>query len=415
MKRLILYSITVLSLFFLINVCLFGEVNEEYAIQHYAPQILGAGGSHIGLREGLPILFTNPAFLTESPATITYFSLSTWLHSEIEHLIPAFVDVLSGSVTNSTNQFGIKPLLENNGLGMGGNMILGYYGDNFAGAVSIVSDLFFYGDSYPTEIYSTLLTDTRLTLSFAYPIDIEDVRIAIGLTVEPFYRLHTFLPADQTQVLLRDFLSVPVVAGNSYLSAENSLYGGGVSFHAGVLVKIINTVSIGISLREIADTRIFYSRTSLQNLLNNLSLFSLPSIANPGDAGYIDLESESFTIPMKVRFGVAYHPYIKEAPMVEPTFSVEISELVFSLDEYSDSNFLHALHLGAQVRLYKWFTAQIGLSQGQFTLGTGFDLGIFEIHSAWFGQVVPLPNKYVKSHGLIISFQFNDIIPEIQF
>ena len=387
---------------------------SESSLQEFHPQLLGAGGTHSGLRAGLPALFTNPALLTELPLTITYFSLTSWMHSNVVDFFPAFSQLLDGNVSSGSS-VGIPHLLETGGMGVGSSVIGGIYGNNLALALSITSDFFFYGNAYPQEVFGTATQDARLLLSIALPIRGENVRFSAGFTIEPFYRISTFLPPDQALDFLQSTVNELTPGGVDYFNAENTLYGSGVSLHGGLLLVLFDEFSIQFTARDIGDTNISYSRTTTNNLLSRASRLSLPPRAQVGDQG--DVGDGTWVLPFKARLGIAYHPRWDVGVLIEPTFSLEVSERILRAADTTNTtgnspltDILEVLHIGAQAKFNNRFIVQTGLSQGQLTLGTGFDFGVFELHSAWFGLVRDLPQKRVTSHGIIISLQFNNII-----
>ena len=392
----------------MVHVPIAAQSVPQESMQEFHPQLLGAGGAYSGLRGGLPTVSSNPALLSEIPTTVTYFSLTSWIHSDLPDFFPAIIQLLSGDVSTGNYNNGIPGLLENSGFGMGSSIIGGAYGGNFSAVVILSSDFFFYGDAYPEEVFGSVTHDVRLSVSFAYPFIWNDVRLSIGLTIDPFYRTFTFFPSDQAALFLNEVINAPTAGGASYLDADNTLYGSGVAFHAGILLVLFDQVSVQAAIRDIGDTPIFYSRTSLQSLLDEISNFSLPPAIQIGETGYED--SSNFVIPFKFRMGVSYHPTIETRIIVEPVVSVEFSEFLFTLNDNPNFNILHAMNIGAQVTLNKQFTIQIGLSQGEVTAGAGFDFGIFDLHTAWFGIARVLPEQFVTSHGAIISFQFNDLL-----
>jgi len=389
----------------------------ESDLREFHPQLLGAGGSYSGVRGGLPVLFTNPAFLVNVPATITYFSLTSWAHTDIDDLFPALVQLSRGNISADSSGNGINAAIESSGIGFGSLLVTGSYGNNFGATLSFGSDFFFYGTSYPDRAFGAITNDARASFSFGYtlvgknaPIDRDNVQFAFGLTVEPFYRTSTFLPPEQMLRFLQQHLREPMSGGASYLDAENTLYGSGVSFHGGLLLVLFKDWTIHATLRNIGDTRIFYSSTTLQTLLDEITVASLPPTARVGEAGYVG--DRQFIIPAKFRFGFAWHRAFPGAVLVEPIISVELAESIITLESNPAFNPLHAFHFGGQVTLNEQFIIQLGLQQGQLTIGAGFDLGIFEIHTAWYGIARNLREKYTVSHGLAISLQFNDVVGE---
>ena len=379
--------------------------NVELTPVELSPELLSAGGAYISIEKGLPALFSNPAILARIPGTVSYFNQTAWMHNELQHIVPTLFDLFSGSQGYISTDPGLEPLLEKSGFGFGGSIVSGYYGNNFAVALALANDLLLYGNEYPERLYGLFNTDLRLIISLAYPFTIGIVDIAVGFSIEPFYRIHSELNSAETLDLLMRYFNVGGSGASSFLHGENTLYGGGVAVHPGILVVIDDLVSIGFTVRDIGGTRINYSRTSLQNVLYRLERFSLPAEALPGEEGY--LSGVTHTLPTRFRLGVAYHPLIPELPRVRPRFSVEVNESIFEEINLPDYNVFHSLHLGVSLTIDNWLETRLGLNQGQFTIGTGFDFGVFELETAWFGKMNNFPEKRFSSHGLIISIHFD--------
>ncbi len=383
----------------------------EYSPAENSPELFSVGGAFIGIDGGYAALFTNPAVLTTIPATSSYYNQTAWMHNELEHLFPSIGDIFAGGLENSTADTGIPALVVDNGFGFGGSIVTAYYGNNFAIGAALGHDIFLYGTNYPDALYAQITNDIRLLIAFAYPIELGIVDISFGFSVEPFYRIRTETSPAETLDLLNTYLggsggiTSDTLTASSFLRGENSLYGNGVAVHAGLLVVIADTFSLGLTLRDIGDTQISYSRTTFADVADGLERLSPPPAALPGDDGYITNRVYSF--PARIRLGFAYHPSVPDRYRVQPRVAIEIDESILTFQTLPDYSIFHSLHLGLSVVVDNWFEARLGLNQGQLTLGTGFDFGIFEIETAWFGRIVRLPQETTSSHGLILSIHID--------
>ena len=369
------------------------------------PELLGRGGAFTGHDHGYLAALTNPARLAVIPGEATYFSSTSWLHSNIDSLIPAFLSLLSGQATDSTRP-ALDTVLSNNGLGFGTALGGGYYGDGLGIGVNVASDIFFFGRSFPNEIFGSITTDIRATFALAYSFELDPVLLSLGVAFEPFYRIHTSFSERENARLIEQYFKIDTTNSINFLTSQNTLYGSGAAFHAGLLLEILQQFTVSVILRDIGDTRIEYSRTSLQNLIHQLNRLALPKAAPRGTEGHID--SGQYIFPTDLRVGLAYHPEWEVGVVLAPLFVIEVGELDLLLKRPVGFNILHALHLGAQMNIDDEIFLQVGLNQGQLTFGTGFDSGIFEIHGAWFGRVINDPQEYLTSHGLLIHFQFRN-------
>ena len=394
---------TILSaLFFVAGYALANDA--QFSPAEMSPELLSSGGAYISVVGGLPALFTNPAVLTRIPGTFSYYNQNAWIHNDLEYLFPTVFALLTGDGASSSDR-NFTQLLENKSYGFGGSIVSGYYGNNFALAIALGHDLFVYGETYPTELYALFNNDIRVIIALAYPFEIEGIiDISLGFSIEPFYRIHTALNSAETLDLMQRYFNTDGSGASSFLRGRNTLYGGGVAVHSGILVVIDDLVSVGFAIRDIGETVINYSSTSLSHILSELSMFSVPENATPGEEGY----GATSNFPTKFRLGVAYHPQSELLPTLKPRIFAEINETIFEDVGLPDYSVFQSLHIGASAIVNEWFSARVGLNQGQFTVGTGFDLGIFEIESAWFGRFVSLPEKRFGSQGIIISIHIDD-------
>ena len=369
------------------------------------PKILGRGGSLVGQDFGYLAVLSNPARVAIIPGEATFFSGSGWLHSNIDTFFPSLIAFLKGEASGQERS-ALESVLSNNGMGFGAGLGAGYYGDGFGIGLNIASDALFFGTSFPNELYGTLTTDVRLAFSVAYSFEVEPAVLAVGLVLEPLYRLHSSFSAGESADIIEQYFKIDAAHTTSHLSADNTLYGSGVAFHAGFLLEILEDFTVSVVFRDIGDTRIDYSRTSLQNVNDHLQRFALPPTALLSEDGYIAPGSHIF--PTDIRLGLAYHPEWNAGVILSPLFLIEIGHFNLITDPPKGYNFLHLFHLGFEMGIDNLFFAQIGLNQAQFTLGLGLNSGVFEIYGAWFGRVVDEPQKYFSSHGVALSFLFRD-------
>ncbi len=401
-----IYRAIILSLFlFIIASPLQAQANDTVESNPHLLQseLLGRGGSFIGQDVGYLAVLTNPARLALISGEATFFSSSGWLHNTIDTFFPAFISLLRGSA-DAAGQQALNNVLAANGMGFGAAIGSGYYGDGFGIGANMASDTIFFGRSFPDQIFGSITTDIRATLSLAYSLELDPLIIALGITIEPFYRIHTSFSGEEGAQIIEELFRVPTINNSSYLTPQNTLYGSGIAFHAGLLLELLKQFSIGVSLRDIGDTRIDYSRTSLQNLVDNLRQVRLPQVARRDEEGFV--ASGSYIFPTDIRIGLAYHPEFDVGIILSPLIMAEIGEINLLTNNPPGFNFLHALHLGAQMTFDQQVMLQVGLNQGQLTFGVGWDSGIFEIYGAWYGRVINDPQKYFTAHGLILHIQF---------
>ena len=354
---------------------------------------------------GYLAVLSNPARVALIPGEATFFSGSGWLHNNVDTFFPSFIALLNGEASEQERS-ALESVLSNNGMGFGGALGAGYYGEGFGIGLNIASDALFFGTSFPDELYGTLTTDVRLVFSIAYSFEVEPAVLAVGLVLEPLYRLHSSLSAGESAHIIEQYFKIDAPYTTSHLSADNTLYGSGVAFHAGFLLEILGEFTISLVFRDIGDTRIDYSRTSLQNVTDHLRRFALPPTALLIEDGYVEPGSHIF--PTDIRFGLAYHPEWNVGVILSPLFLIEVGHLNLITNQPKGYNFLHLFHLGFEMGIDHLFFAQIGLNQAQFTLGLGLDSGVFEIYGAWFGRILDEPQKYFSSHGVALNFLFKD-------
>ncbi len=218
-----------------------------------------------------------------------------------------------------------------------------------------------------------LAAKVGLNIGFAYPFDLEFIKITPGIQVRPFINL--VAPVDMS-------LIQSIMDGQNPLTLINNLsalYGYGIGLDAGVLAELW-WFDFGFSLLNIFGTKIFSASKRLIDFMQgdqDITTFA-----------YL----HEFIIPMSLNFGLGFNPDFGDFnDIIDPRVYIDFLDLNGNIAKAmgGDANTVKDLvNIGIEIELLRFFTARGGYTNGYFTLGAGLDLIILEANvAAIFGAL----------------------------
>jgi hypothetical protein len=335
------------------------------------PQVMGRGQSYVAEAHGFDSFFYNPAGFSRENGSFTLADTTAWIYSRPDDLLTLGQAMLAGTSTATTMLSFMGSQVTGGGLGAGASAGIGYVGNGLGlGAVMIVDSLL----SGPSLL--GLGGNASATIGFigglSFPFEVLGATIHVGGAVRPMVRLHVPLDGPDALALLS-----AVAAGTDALAALGgapALYGVGIGLDLGVIAEL-GWFSAGISVRDLGGTQFRYSQSTYGEATSALgSEFRFPT----GSA-----VSNTYTIPMDIRLGLAFHPDLGTASgIIDPSVSIDLDNVVGALT--GAASVWSLLHAGAEVRLLSLFSVSAGLNQGYLAAGVGLRLLFLDVSAAVF-------------------------------
>jgi hypothetical protein len=210
-------------------------------------------------------------------------------------------------------------------------------------------------------------------VGYAHTLSIGSMALHIGADVRPMakYKL-PFVAGD----LISDLIQGTMISADYILEAP-SFVATTVGFDLGAILDI-GPLSVGISVRDLFNTRYQWYATNFNTLTTEMSM-------PEGEPVF-----ESFT-PMSVNIGASFHPdFGKLSILLDPRFHVDIKNIAFVKEFYEDVGILDMINLGAEITVLKFLSARAGFSGGYFTAGVGAKLLFLEANIAAVVDAVSL-------------------------
>lgn len=389
-----------LYLIILINISILAWSSDTYfekGLSFYSPKILGQGNTFVAEASGLESFEYNPAGLA-GDSILTIFSGNFNLISNLVQLNDDFIDeyndysgnnvsamnsdvfsflfnsenralVISALMKQASEPYGNSTYA--NGLGFASSMASGFTGYGFGVGLLVNIDSEVYGQELLTSELDSVLT-TSLLLGYAKSIDLEIIKLDIGMSLRPMYKIRSSSKLTPVVDMLLDESS-----NDSFFEELDYLTGFGIGVDLGVQAHFMD-LSAGISLIDIMGTRIIYYENTYEDIMNGNYLSS-------------DEIVDEYVTPTSIKLGISYNPQFGSFnDYVNPSISADYN-LMFvdeaSVEDYaSQGNFWNNLSLGSNIEFFEMVTARAGLNQGYVTLGLGLDLFIFEIDAAVYSK-----------------------------
>jgi hypothetical protein len=258
------------------------------------------------------------------------------------------------------------------GFGAGASAGIGYVGNGLGLGAVFIADSLLNGPTL-LGMNGTLTGTLGFIGGLSFPFDAFGAKIHLGGAVRPMIRVRVPL----TSGVALGVLSSLATGGDAIaaLNTADALFGVGIGLDFGSVLEL-GWFSVGLSVRDLGGTQFRYAQSTFGA---TTSAFSA-SLKFPTG---IPTGTDTYTIPMDIRFGVALHPdFGTFSSILDPSLSVDIDNVAGILSGTS-SVWTH-LHAGAQVRILSLFSVSAGLNQGYLTAGVGLKLLFLDINAAVF-------------------------------
>lgn len=322
---------------------------------------MGLGGASKVFADRYQALWGNPAALASERGSLTFLDASAWLYikptpSKIEDMQTLMADSTTDEERISLiNQF----QAENNGLGGGTAVGLGWAGKGFGLGMNIVAD------TYTEGLKLKLMTQMNGVVGLAFPFHLGPVTIKAGLDGRIFFRTDS----DGMWPLMSMDGTAPVINGT------------GLAADIGAIIEL-GPFMVGASVRDLGMEFDMGHGT-----LDQMSSMDLP-LPNP----------TSYTLEPQVYAGAG----VKLGGRLLATSAfAEVSD-AFAVFEDSDALWTN-LHAGAELRLLNMIAVRGGLNQGYISLGAGIDFLFLHADAAIFTEEVGLYPGHRPRSGIALQ------------
>jgi len=203
----------------------------------------------------------------------------------------------------------------------------------------------------------------QLNLGYAHEFNFGLFKVIPGIQARPFTSL--FAPIDVS-------LMTAVMNGNDMVNTIMSLstrQGNAIALDVGVIVDIW-WFDIGFSVFDFFGTKITYRNTTMGEALDDI-------FASGTDGEYI--------IDPTYNLGLAFNPSIPIIKrIIDPTLYIDFQNLGGVIDAMNDDPEAakDLVSIGLDMKLLNFLNLRAGYAGGYYTLGTGFDILIFEANIA---------------------------------
>ena len=367
---------------------------RQRAFTPISPRIMGQGGSYVAVARGYESLFTNPAgiALTEG-RDVVLPSLTVWTHARPDLMWPTLAAFGGYSTDSETQEQSQEDLIldtlteqfTSNGFGVGTALGFGYVGNGLGLGVNLAMDSYLYGRTFPLGLTGEINSHVQFIIGFARRFNVGPIDLALGATMRPTMRITSLVDSNAAADLVSQFMGVDTgeEAGDP-MESVFALNGWGVGFDLGAMLQY-GDFALGAQARDLFNTRMRYSRNSIQEIIDALGQAGLPSPAAEGEPNYLE---DSYIVPMELSLGASYHPNLGALGfLVDPRVHLEVKDPFGWADPTGFSpSFWTRLHAGTEVRFLRFFDARMGVNQGYVTMGAGLDLLFLELQFAIFSQ-----------------------------
>ncbi|PKL07030.1 MAG: hypothetical protein CVV53_01380 [Spirochaetae bacterium HGW-Spirochaetae-9] len=322
---------------------------------------MGMGGASKVFADRYQALWGNPAALASAKGSLTFADVSAWLYikptlSKIEDVQTLMADGTSDEDRISLiNQF----QAENNGLGGGTAVGLGWAGKGFGLGMNIVAD------TYTEGLKLKLMTQLNGVVGLAFPFHLGPVTIKAGLDGRIFFRTDS----DGLWPLM------------SMSDNPNVINGTGLAADVGAIVEL-GPFMVGASVRDLG-MEFDMGKGTLEQVGN----MDLP-LPNP----------TAYTLQPQVYAGAGVK---LGGRLLATSVFAEVSD---ALAVFEDNDVLWTnLHAGAEVKLLSMLSVRGGLNQGYVSLGAGLDFLFLHADVAMFTEEIGLYAGHRPRSGIAVQ------------
>lgn len=370
------------SLIFPVLLCLFvflshAQTVREQPFQLQHPELMAQGGSYTAVAEGYNSLFTNPAGFANGSGSITLGALSMWMRSRPDE-IPGLANLLyarDGDDPDARAMLAEK--FTGDGYSMGGSLGLGYVRRGLGIGFLAGWDTSFFGPSFPDGLEGVLDYEFMLVVGYSATLHLGGVRLLAGADIRPLVRVHALFDAAASAAMVNKYFGVPTSHdGTDPYAVTDALNGSGIALDAGLLA-FTGPFTFGLSVRDIFDTEIRYSRNSLADVNSAILHGGLPQ-ATPVPGDYI--------VPMSFSAGAAFRPDLGGfSRFLAPVIHCEVRDPFGALDPPGKQPGLtERLRVGAEVKLLSSLSLRGGWNGGLPSAGIGLHLLFLDLNFAVF-------------------------------
>ncbi len=322
---------------------------------------MGMGGVSKVFADRYQALWGNPAALASAKGSLTFADLSAWLYIKpTPEKIDDFNTILADSTSDNERISLINKFqAENNGLGGGASVGLGWAGKGFGLGMNIVAD------TYTEGLKLKLMTQLNGVVGLAIPLHLGPVTIKAGIDGRLYFR------TDSDG--LWDIMSID---GGSYV-----INGTGLAADLGAIVEL-GPFMVGASLRDLG--------MAIDMGKGTVDQFSSMNLPLPNSTPYT-LNSKVYT-GAGVKLG---------GRLLATSIFAEVSDTLAVFDD-SDALWTN-LHAGAELKLLNMIAIRGGLNQGYISLGAGLDFLFLHADIAMFTEEVGLYVGHRPRSGIAVQ------------
>jgi hypothetical protein len=334
-----------------------GAQSEEPPAVPVSPEVLAQGGSFTANAEGFQALFHNPAAFASERRSLTFLAASGWVYAHPVRFFhsPAPASLLEEEVTSG-------------GFGMGSAAGIGWVGRGLGLGAVLGVDSYLWGPT-AAEAKGRLTADLQFVGGLA--VKAFQDRLWLGADVRPLIRLA--VPVDYNAMF--GFYDALGSGGDPLAALEScpALHGFGFGIDLGALLEL-GGWRFGLSVRDFLGTSIVYRQSTFGEVRDALrKTGGFPSngaavVPNP-------------VIPMELSLGLSYR-FDFGSRTIDPVVHASFSDLIAVIQ--GERSPWTALHLGAEVRLWRFLALRAGLNQGYLTFGGGLRMPLLELNAAFF-------------------------------
>lgn len=345
-----------------------GVFAKEISMAPFAPRspvVMAQGGSYTAVASGYDSLFSNPAGFASPKGSLTIASAMPWVYGNPKELGDA-------SDTLDTSQ-GISDYMEaasKNGVGAGTSAGIAYVGRGLGLGFIVSSDLFLAGNPFPAGIKGYTSNDISLIGGLALsPINLSNFKLSVGADLRPTIRVFAPLTAEG---------ALEVLDNMNDTDAMNSIdvyQGAGLGIDLGAKLAL-GDFTVALTFRDLFGTRYAMTTYGLGDWLDAAQAAGgLPESGTES--------SDTYIVPMNIILGGAYHPDLGGLSFFfDPTIHADIADPIGVFRDNKSPWSL--LHIGTEVKVFRFIKLRGGINQGYITAGAGVRLLFLDLNIAAF-------------------------------
>jgi hypothetical protein len=381
---------TLFLLISLLGSAVFAFCSEDPSFMPMNPDIMGQGGAITASASGYDSFFTNPAGFSREPRDQGSFTIgaTSWVYARHDKI----AGILGGGGGTGYLER-LEDEATSGGLGYGGLLSLGWVGKGLGLGAFFLTDTFLYGPDV-ASISGDLTTTLAFVGGLSVPFHLGDLTIHVGGDLRPMIRVHTLVSNQDAMKLFTSLADDERVL--SSLNSADALHGTAMAVDLGAIAEL-GSFSFGLSIRDVGGTSFTYNVSPFGTVVDRLT----SGLQFP--AG--DPVEETYTIPMEISAGVAFHPDLGATKYtIDPVIHADLKDFQGFLED--DGSIWTHLHVGAEARLFSFFTVMAGLDQGYLTAGMGLRVAFFNLDFAVFTRELGTDLHDTPSSGASLGAAF---------